>query len=399
MPKQKTRLFLRRPRRQEEEDDYILPDENAEYAPQNVTRKTDSGDIINQPAMEYLLPKRQKYQLPEEEGIEETRPHPETVINTPFRNTEKNRENPYQTLPEKNLHPLRRQYLQSHLEQISCADRTQSRQDSFTSAMYGKKDFSEEKEKIMKELQQGKQSILHSIKAPYIKGEELRQRLKRDHDLNKEFGYRNIPQAIQYAIDDYRKENPQKYQQEKEAQRQWDRDQALGKPFQTQSLEEWRKQDAQYTNKDVHCNTAMGSILKERGIDLPANTSMNDIIKYMKNSPEWKEIPMREGSAKEHQIANEWAKQGHTAVFGQLKEGDHGHGGVLTGNLAMSGSKNFLDEHGERIPVPEIEGSIGKNPITKKHLGWHLTSGKNASYFLYVGPEEKNNEQKEPKNE
>lgn len=300
--------------------------------------------------------------------------------------------------PPETLHPLRQQHLEDRLKELEYLERQQTLQDSFTTRMYGKKDFSEEKENIMHELQQGKQSILPTIEAPHTKGEELRRRLKRDQDLDKEFGYRNIPQPIQYAIDDYRKEAPEEYQRQKEEQRQWDRDQALGKPFQTQSLEEWKKKDMQFTNKEVHCNTAMGSILKERGIDLPANTSMNDIIKYMKNSPEWKEIPMREGSAKEHQIANEWAQQGHTAVFGQLGD-EHGHGGVLTGNPTMFGSGNFRDKDGEKIPVPEIEGSIGKNPITKEHLGWHLTSGENASYFLYVGPEDNNNKQKEQKNE
>lgn len=47
----------------------------------------------------------------------------------------------------------------------------------------------------------------------------------------------------------------------------------------------------------------------------------------MRNSPEWKEIPMRKGSAEEHKIANDWAVNGHTAVFGQTGT-EHGHGGI-----------------------------------------------------------------------
>lgn len=297
-------------------------------------------------------------------------------------------------IKKKEIHPIRKQHLENRLQELDYLERQQSHQDAFTTRLYGKKDFSNEKENIIKELQQGKQSVLPAIKAHNMDGVKFWQSLTRERNLDKEFGYRGIPRPIQYAIDDYRKANPQTYQQEKEEQRQWDRDLALGKPFQTQSLEEWKKKDAQYTKKDAHCNTAMGSILKARGIDLPANTSMNDIIKYMKNSPEWKEIPMQEGSSEEHQLANEWAKQGHTAVFGKPAK-DHGHGGVLTGNPTMFESQNFIDKNGEKIFVPEIEGSIGIQPISKAHLGHHLTSGKNASYFLYVGPEENNNKQKE----
>ena len=292
----------------------------------------------------------------------------------------------------KNLHPLRQNMLQRRLQEIEYLERQQALQDDFSTRMYGKKDFSEEKEKIKAELAARQTSVLPGRPSHYAKGQELIQQLQRDYELDKEFGYRNIPKAVQYAIDDYRKENPEKYKREREEQRQWDREQALGKPFQTQSLEEWKKKDTEYTNKDIHCNTAMGLILKKRGIDLPANTSMNDIITYMRNSLEWKEIPMRNGSAEEHKIANDWAVNGHTAVFGQTGT-EHGHGGVLTGNPKMFQSGNFRDANGKKIFVPEIEGSIGKNPISKEHLGWHLTSGENASYFLYIGPEEDHNKQ------
>ena len=47
----------------------------------------------------------------------------------------------------KNLHPLRQNMLQRRLQEIEYLERQQALQDDFSTRMYGKKDFSEKKEK------------------------------------------------------------------------------------------------------------------------------------------------------------------------------------------------------------------------------------------------------------
>lgn len=52
-------------------------------------------------------------------------------------------------MPNKNtpLHPLRKHLLERRLKQIEYLERQQALQDDFFTRMYGKKDFSKEKEK------------------------------------------------------------------------------------------------------------------------------------------------------------------------------------------------------------------------------------------------------------
>ena len=157
--------------------------------------------------------------------------------------------------------------------------------------------------------------------------------------------------------------------------------------FKTQTLEEWKAQDNYYKSvlKTDHCNTAMGIILKERGIDLPANKSINQIIKFMEQSVHWQILPRTYNGRLDHQKANQLAQQGRTVVFGYYNPHGHGHGGVLTGNPNMFESKNFIDEKGNKIKVPEVQASIGPSDIKKQHLGYHLTSTheSHTNYYVY----------------
>ena len=50
------------------------------------------------------------------------------------------------------LHPLRKQYLENRLKDIDYQERQQAAQDDFTTRMYGKKDYTEEKNNIINEL-------------------------------------------------------------------------------------------------------------------------------------------------------------------------------------------------------------------------------------------------------
>lgn len=53
----------------------------------------------------------------------------------------------YMQNQNKNLHPLRQNMLQRRLQEIEYLERQQALQDDFSTRMYGKKDFSEKKEK------------------------------------------------------------------------------------------------------------------------------------------------------------------------------------------------------------------------------------------------------------
>ncbi len=244
----------------------------------------------------------------------------------------------------------------------------------------------------MQELLQAKQS--HSSNHQYF-DEKLLDLT--DQQTAKE-KYPHTPEAVGKEIARFERETPEEYQNYmKEIEKIKKADQ---KPFQTATLEEWKRKDAEYQQtQDSHCNTALGSLLKEKGIDLPANKSMNDIINFMENSSEWQKIPHTEDGKLDHQKANQLAQSGETVVFGYNNPDGHGHGGVLTGNPTMFESKNFKDEQGEKIPVPEVQGSIGREKITTKHLGYHLTSDKesNTDYYVYQGNQRsKTNEEKQP---
>lgn len=57
-------------------------------------------------------------------------------------------------MPNKNtnIHPLRKHLLEMRLKQIEYLERQQARQDHFTTQLYGKRNYSEEKEDILYEL-------------------------------------------------------------------------------------------------------------------------------------------------------------------------------------------------------------------------------------------------------
>lgn len=65
---------------------------------------------------------------------------------------EKDKEQQFLTESNEGLHPLRKQYLENRLNAIAYQERTQTMQDNFTTAMYGRKDYTEEKNNIINEL-------------------------------------------------------------------------------------------------------------------------------------------------------------------------------------------------------------------------------------------------------
>ena len=123
----------------------------------------------------------------------------------------------------KNLHPLRQNMLQRRLQEIEYLERQQARQDDFSTRMYGKKDFSEEKEKIKAELYSHSQQ---SNRLPTNENSKEYSQLTHNDATNaKTKPEKEIPDVIQKAINDYKQAHPQQYQQER---LQIDRENAAG---------------------------------------------------------------------------------------------------------------------------------------------------------------------------
>ena len=126
---------------------------------------------------------------------------------------------------EHSLHPLRQQYLQDRLKQLDYLDRQQTRQDDFTTRMYGKKDYSKEQEKIRQELrasstpqkrqaekkfswqdlQAGRRSQLPGTQSPAKRFWNIV-----DEQTGQE-NYPGTPAAVGKEISRYKRENPDEY--------------------------------------------------------------------------------------------------------------------------------------------------------------------------------------------
>lgn len=174
---------------------------------------------------------------------------------------EKEKKPKISTFAEKSagLHPLRKQYLKNRLQELDYLERQQSHQDDFTTRLYGKKDLSMEREKIKAELYY---PAKQTDTMPINKDSKESFRSNQDSPFDpKTTPEKEIPEAIRQAINDYKQAHPQEYQQERQ---RIDREKASAGTFRTQTLEEWQQKDKEYQdNKKSHCNTAIGSLLKE----------------------------------------------------------------------------------------------------------------------------------------
>ena len=123
------------------------------------------------------------------------------------------------------IHPLRKHLLETRLKQIEYLERQQSLQDSFSTRMYGKKDYSKEREKIQQELgvssspqklqvgekpseqdlQAGRRSQLPGTRSPAKRFWDIA-----DEQTAKE-NYPKTPIAVGKEISRYKRENPDEY--------------------------------------------------------------------------------------------------------------------------------------------------------------------------------------------
>ena len=72
-----------------------------------------------------------------------------------------------------NIHPLRKHLLETRLKQIEYLERQQARQDHFTTQLYGKRNYNEEKE--LGSIAVGGQPSIFFRQADFIYDEEVRR--------------------------------------------------------------------------------------------------------------------------------------------------------------------------------------------------------------------------------
>lgn len=353
---------------------------------------------------------RQRGQNEEDEIIrkqnqsQEEKPYTTLELRIPKdkREWENNTSDFFERYPDKEedyqLHPLRKQYLENRLKDIDYQERQQMMQDGFTTAMYGKKDYTQERDDIMKELMQGKGSINDTARQMAVK-------------INP-----NTPEPIKREISRFQREYPNEYrdymkqiQDDKKTWGQIDRDIQSGKitpqelsDTQWQTMLDTNAQDLEKAKKErnSYCNYYARERLLQQGIYMPPGQNANQIKDHMDNHPQnWEKIPRKtdkEGTPTEHldhQAAHNAAANGDTVIvaYKNPNPAAHGHIAVVNGEQEMQTSgKDYWN-----TDVPQIDGyhSYGTDKgIKTESLSQQFTKDKepDMDYYRYIG------EKKEP---
>ena len=314
------------------------------------------------------------------------------------------------------LHPLRKQYLENRLKDIDYQERQQATQDDFTTRMYGKKDYTEERHNILRELMQGKQSRTPGYKYPDEKFWD---------SVDKQNGAEKLPQtpeAVSKEIARFEREYPKEYnrnmqeienakkQQLENDKKSWpeiNKDIQDGKITpQELSNKQWQTildksaeelQNAQGTGTS-YCNMYTRDQLLKQGIYMPPGQNANQIKDHMDNNPEnWEKIP-RQTDEKgnptghlDHQAAHDAAKNGDTVVVVYKNPNpspeEHGHIAQVEGTAEMQPSGKWGN-----IQVPSINGyNSSDDKIKTESLSWQFTPDKepNMDYYRHIGPKRK----------
>ena len=311
---------------------------------------------------------------------------------------------------EHQLHPLRKQYLENCLKDIDYQERQQAAQDDFTTRMYGKKDYTEEKNNIINELnrnstqertsQQNKTPLASKEEnftpAPPDEPSDFDRRKKLWEEQNKwdEFqksqhkgqsvARANEPNAFERLGITDPKNPPESISESDKAKRDFYKfPQSNGT-----STEEWNKKNEEWRNtprkdKDgnilgsqLRCNTTFGRELSKLGIDVEKDASMNDVIDCMDKSGDWANLPTDKKGHPDHKEATKLAKEGYIVVATE-KGKEHGHAAILTGKEVESGTW--------KGKVPEVYGSVNGKPAKAEGISihWQAKDKNNIEYKVY----------------
>ena len=294
------------------------------------------------------------------------------------------------------IHPLRKHLLETRLKQIEYLERQQSLQDSFSTRMYGKKDYSKEREKIQQELgvssspqklqvgekpseqdlQAGRRSQLPGTRSPAKRFWDIA-----DEQTAKE-NYPKTPIAVGKEISRYKRENPDEYasylEKWQDDQKSWQeidqdiQDGTLSKqdisPAQWDTIlsksqqELENKQDPQKNPKQKpYCNIYARNRLLQQGIYMEPDKNANQMIEDMdKKGSGWEKLPKKvdalgHSTGKlDHQEAQRRAEAGGTvvAIYHNPNNAKHGHIALVNAKAGMQNSgRAYWDTQ-----VPSIDG-------------------------------------------
>ena len=311
---------------------------------------------------------------------------------------------------EDQLHPLRKQYLENRLKDIDYQERQQATQDDFTTRMYGKKDYAEERHNILQELN-GKsakqfaneqQEQLPSESKPtftpaapdepsdFDRRKELWENQKRWDEFQKsQHEGQSVPDSKtpnafeRLGVPDPK--NPPESISEADKNR---RDFYRFPQPKGQSTEAWDKANEYLRNtpredkqqniigSEIRCNTTLGRELSKLDINVQKGVNMNTMIDSMDKSGDWANLPTDKKGNPDHKEATKLAKEGYIVVATE-KGKEHGHAAILTGKEVESGTW--------KSKVPEVYGSVNGKPAKSEGISihWQAKDKNNIEYKVY----------------
>ena len=311
---------------------------------------------------------------------------------------------------ESELHPLRKQYLETRLKDINYQERQQARQDSFTTALYGKKDYTEERDNILKELNgNAEKQFANEADNPDSPSKESKftpaepdepsdfDRRKNLWENQKRWGEFQKSQHEGQSGPDFKApnaferlgvpdpKNPQESISEADKNR---RDFYKFSQPNGQSTEAWDRANEYLRNtprkdkqhniigSEIRCNTTLGRELSKLDIEVQKGVNMNTMIDHMDKSGDWADLPTDENGKPDHAKAVEIAKEGYIVVATE-KGKEHGHAAILTGKEAESGTW--------KGKVPEVYGSVNGKPAKSEGISnhWQAKDKNNIKYKVY----------------
>ena len=294
--------------------------------------------------------------------------------------------------------------------EIAYQERTQTMQDSFTTALYGTKNYTEEKNRIINELNRNsaQENTSQQNQTPSASKKEnftpappdepsdfdRRKELWDAQNRWKEFqksryegqsvAQPNEPNAFERLGISDPKNPPESISESDKAKRDFYK----FSPSNGTSTEEWNKKNEEWRNtprkdKDgnilgsqLRCNTTFGRELSKLGINVEKDASMNEVIDRMDKSGDWANLPTDKNGNPDHKEATKLAKEGYIVVATEKGE-NHGHAAILTGRKRDSGTWKGR--------VPEVYGSVNGKAAKAEGISnhWRAKDQNKIQYKVY----------------
>ena len=310
------------------------------------------------------------------------------------------------------LHPLRKQYLENRLKDIDYQERQQATQDDFTTRMYGKKDYAEERHNILQELMQGKQSRTPGYKYPDEKFWD---------SVDKQNGAEKLPQtpeAVSKEIARFEPEYPKEYnrnmQEIENAKKQQLENDKKSWPEINKDIQDGKITPQELSNKQwqtildksaeelkniqgtgrSYCNFYVRNQLLKQGIYMPPDQNANQIKDYMDNNSQiWEKIPKAtdaQGNPTDHldhKAAYQAAKNGDTVIgiYKSPNDSEHGHIVIVNGQQEMIPAS----QNSWKTDLPPINGynnSTGEIKIGESlSKQFSLQRESSMDYYRFTG--------------